>query len=133
MTYSTNLLPIAELNEIRDAVEAGVMPNVCNIISRSTTNTKGNQVIVEATAYANVPCRIYADQRENSRSYRAGEVMSTMTEWIITLPYDQEIHNGWFVEHKGEKYEVVGVYDNPSFIVATRADLVRLHVDDPTT
>jgi hypothetical protein len=58
-------------------------------------------------------------------------VMSTMTEWILTLPYDQEIHNGWFVEHEGERYEVIGVYEAPSFKVAVRADMVRLHTEAP--
>lgn len=131
MTYSTQILPIAELNEMRSFVTATVLPQTCNIISRTIANTKGSQAIAEATAYAGVACRIYADQRENSRSYDAGLVMSTMTEWILTLAHDQEIHNGWYVEHEGERYEVVGVYDNPSFKVATRVDLVRLHTDEP--
>jgi len=131
MTYITNLLPQAELDALRLVVDNGVLPTICNIISRVNVNTKGVQTIVEGTAYADVRCRFYADQRENSRSYRAGEVMSTMTEWIITLSHDQELHNGWYVEANGERYEVVGVYDDPTFKLATRADLVRLHIEAP--
>lgn len=127
----TNLITTAEMADIRAAVNAGALPEVCDIISRGPSNTKGSQTVVEATIATDTPCRLYADQRENSRSYNAGMVMSTMTEWVLTLPWGTTIHNGYYVEIAGQRYEVVGVYDNPSFGVCVRCDLVRLHVNDP--
>lgn len=131
MTFVSALLTENELMEMRQYVEDTVLPQTCSIYGRSNTNTKGSQEVTLTLLASDVKCRIYADQRENSRSYRAGEVMSTMTEWILTLPYDQEIYNGCIVVHEGESYEVVGVYDAPSFKVANRVDMVRLHVDQP--
>lgn len=119
------LLSEAELSEIRDFVEANVLPSTCTIQVPTETNTKGSVVTTYANTYTAIPCRIMPALR-NARQYVVGEKTTVLAEYVGTFPFDQPILARYRVVRDGDTYEVLGVWDDHDFRTARRADLVKV-------
>lgn len=121
-----SLLSDAELTEIREFVEANVLPSTCTIQVPTETNTKGSVATTYANTYTSVPCRIMPARNEG-REYVTGEKVTRRATYVLTLPFDQAIDATYRVIVDGDTYEVLGVWDDHNFRTARRADVVKVN------
>ncbi len=121
-----SLLSDAELTEMREFVEANVLPSTCTIQVPTETNTKGSVATTYANTYTSVPCRIMPARNEG-REYVTGEKVTRRATYVLTLPFDQAIDATYRVIVDGDTYEVLGVWDDHNFRTARRADVVKVN------
>ena len=119
------MLSSAELDEIREFVEANALPSTCTIQTPTETNEKGSVTRAFANTYTNVPCRIMPARNEG-REYVSGEKITRRATYVLTVPFDQELAATYQVVCGGDTYEILGVWDDHDFRTARRADLVKV-------
>lgn len=114
------MLPTSELAELRTIV-LDAMQETCTIQTPTETNTKGSISTSFADTYTDVQCRLMP-ARANAREYDLGKVKQ-VTDFVLTVPYDQTITADMRVVVGSDTYEVLGVYTTHSYRTANRADL----------
>ncbi|HNB50419.1 MAG TPA: hypothetical protein PK530_00670 [Anaerolineales bacterium] len=119
------MLSSGELVELREFVEANVLPSTCTVQVESETNDKGSVTRTWANTYTGVACRIMPAGRD-ARQYVTGEKVTRIAEYVGTFPAAQALAPGYRIVSDGVTYEVLGVWEKHDFRTANRADLVRV-------
>ncbi len=119
------MLPADELAAVRAEAERA-LPDTCTIQTLTQTNTKGSISKSYADTYTDVPCRLAAVQID-AKDQAIGTVLSAVTDFVLTVPYDQAVGHTDRVVHEGVTYEVVSVMnDQGSYRTARRARVRRV-------
>lgn len=117
------MLTAGELVDLRAQAEAS-FDQTCTIQQATQTNTKGSVEESFSNRATGVACRLAPDQRP--REYTLGMGRVSVSEFILTIPWDQAIEPSDRVVVSSETYEVLGVADDHSYRTARRAYLARV-------
>ena len=119
---ANQLLQDADLVYVRAEAEKSLM-DICEVHTVSSIDdTIGGYTEYWAMAYKNVRCRL-ADRTGKEVGLANREVVAG--DWVLTLPYDQNITAGMRVVHEGDTYAVVFVNGARSYDTTRRCTLRR--------
>lgn len=120
------MLPASELADMRAEQELA-MPDTCTIQTPTQTNTKGSVAKTYANTYTNVACRMVQAGDRLPIEKAIGAALASVTDHILTIPYDQAMGPDYRVVHGGITYEVVACPNqDKSWRTARRAYLKRV-------
>jgi len=116
------MLTGAELTDMRDEAELA-LPDTCTIQTPTDTNTKGSVATTYANTYTSVPCRL-ANRNRFNQERELGMGLVAITDYVLTVAFDQAIEPAYRVVHGGVTYEVITVDNaNASWRTTRRATL----------
>jgi head-tail adaptor len=117
------MLPTAELNRLRDDLEAYVLPDTCVIHSLTQASDGQGSFIDTWAAAGTVPCRL-----DNGSGQKANVAQSIrpFSGWVLTVAHDADLTTDNRVVHSGETYTVISISDSGSLLACRRAMLERL-------
>jgi len=111
----------AEINAMRDAIEADLLPDTCDILTvTETADGQGGVTKSWGTAYSNVAFRLDMKQ---GREMVAGGALQPFTMYTGSLPYDATITTADRILYEGGTYAVTSVNTNQSWNVVRRVVL----------
>ncbi len=117
----------ADLQFLRDCA-ALALPDTCDIqTSQNQQDGSGGYAEVWSTSYQNVACRISPSGTNGSIAVTERMIAnrrSGVTDWLLTLPFDQPITEAMRFIYLGRTYEVIFVHRPQSFDTVRRC-LVR--------
>ena len=114
-------LSTAELAAMRDAIEADLLPDTCNILTvTKTPDSQGGVTESWGTTYAAVPFRLDMKQ---GREMISGGALQPFTMYVGSLPFDAIITTANRIEHSDVTYAVTSVNNNQSWNVVKRVML----------
>jgi head-tail adaptor len=117
------MLGTGELARMRATQEAA-LPDSCTIQEATVTQDDIGQPLKGWTAAASdVACRL---ARKRTRETVAGEKVTEVGDWVLTVAHDQLLTCGNRVVIGSRIFEIVGVNTGESWETATRADLVEV-------
>jgi len=120
MTYpSTQML--ADLR----AVQADFLPDTCTLraVTRSSDG-QGGWTDAWADTYTGVPCRLAVMPIQGGES-AAGSQVTSLSAWVLHIPWDQAVDPEWRVVHEGITYEIVQLEASHTNRTATQVHLRR--------
>jgi len=113
-----------ELIRARQDLEAGLLPDTCNILSGTNViDAMGGGSVTWGTARAHMACRI--DAMSGREILAAGEIEPFHT-YVMTLPNSATITSDNRIEHGGYTYEVKSVTLDRSWSWCKRAIVERV-------
>jgi head-tail adaptor len=121
-------LTTADLQFLRDCAVLA-LPDTCDIqTSQHHQDGSGGYTEAWATSYQDVPCRIAPSGSSGEASAVTERLIanrrSGVSDWMLTLPFDQPITEAMRFIHLGRTYEVIFVHRPQSFDTVRRC-LVR--------
>lgn len=115
------VLSTGDLTRMR-ATARKLMPDTCTIQTASTaTSTYGGAVRTWSNTYTAVPCRVarLGEQvRVQARAYGTQPV--EVSDWMVTLPYDQTIALGNRIVLSNMTLEIIDINTDKSWKTGTR-------------
>ena len=110
-------LSSAELTEMRAALE-DLMLDTCNLLtSTSVADGYGGETLTWGTTVASVPCR--AD-RVSGREIFVGGRLEPFTGYVFSMPHDTAIQITDQIEFDTNKYNIVSINDDQSWMAVLR-------------
>lgn len=122
-----NLIDRNDLASARATV-LGLMPDLCDIYTPSRTeDQQGGFAETYILSYSDVRCRL--GEVEQTRFREEGITASRMdvvADYMLTLPFDQEITEDMRIQHQGQDYTIATVNAQRSYDTARRCLVRRL-------
>lgn len=120
---TNQLLDTGDMDYVRSEAER-VMPNTCHILDVAQgQDGVGGQTEDYSIVYRDVACR-FALRRGNEKGIAGREVVEG--EWIVTMPYDQNIQERMRIQRGSDVYQVKFVNQARSHYTAQRVIVLRL-------
>ena len=99
------------------------LPDRCTIQSvLRTSDGQGGYDETYENTFLDVPCRI-APFSERMRVVLLGDRPVVEAEFILTLPFDQQVDERYRVLHQGQTYEVTSIITSRTYLTARRCAL----------
>ncbi len=112
----------SELEQMRSDIES-LLPDTCNILSVTRTNSGGVVTDNWGTATASVKCRL--DYVRGVKTMTGG-AMQPYTGWMFSLPHDTTITANNLIEYSGNQYSVTSVDTEKSWNAVLRVPVEKL-------
>ena len=117
------MIESSELTAMRDAV-LELMPSACHILSpTNTVDSQGAVMQTWGTVTANSKCRL--DYRKGATS-TAQASLQMYTGWVLTLPYNATVAEGYRVSYNSELYNITAIDKSKSWNIETVCEVEKL-------
>lgn len=118
-------LTAADLAAMR-AVQTAALPDTC-VLKRPTWTTAGNNAKVPGTpiTVGSYACAVRVATQTWQRI--VGGAYSDVPQFIFVLPYNTDVRTTDHLIYDGERYEVIGLLENDTWMTAVRAVGVQVN------
>lgn len=122
------LMGDGDLRYVRAQAEDALPDTVTVQRIQQTPDGQGGYTAEVLDAYQDVPARLTPASQLSAMGMERllGERVNVVADWVLTVPWDQEVRESDRVVHEGRAYEVVFVAKGASYQTAKRCLLRRM-------
>lgn len=120
-----DLLSALDLAQMRADLTATLDATCAILVPSSSLDDLGESVLAWSTAGTAVPCRLRQTSNVVNLLLEAGQI-TTVANWTVTLPFGASVAPGARIVIDDTTYEVKQSWDEETWRLASRADVVRI-------